>query len=258
VAIVGSRRPTPIGAKVAKELANDLSRSGLTITSGMALGVDGLSHQGALDNAGSTIAVLGCGLDVVYPARHRGMYINIKQHGLLVSEYPPRTRPAKYTFPERNRIVSGLSLGVIIIEAAFKSGTLITARLAIEQNKEVMVLPGSALSQQYEGSHCLLRDGATLVSCAADVLYAISHALDEYVVVGVEPKTNGKEDQKQRSPLDENEALILGLIGAQSTSMDEIIVQSQLTAAQVSSMLLKLELYGRVGLAGDGGYVNLS
>lgn len=255
VAMVGSRRPSPVGAKIASDVSAGLAQLGLAVVSGMALGVDGLCHQGALDCGGATIAVLGCGLDIIYPARHRVMYQRVRENGLLVSEYPPGVKPAKYRFPERNRIVSGLALGVVIIEAAIRSGTLITARLALEQNKEVMVLPGSAVSKQYEGSHRLLREGAALVTCVDDVLHVLSRQLGDYVDIEL-AKLKVKEIERV-----ENDDLgcnpLLSLIGAESVSVDEIILNSGLTPAQVSSMLLELELKGLIAPDGLGGYVNL-
>ena len=248
VAIVGSRRPTPIGAKLAQSLAFDLSKLGVVVTSGMALGVDGLSHVGAMDGGSGTIAVLGCGLDIVYPARHKSLYERIIANGLLLSEYPLSMSPTRYSFPERNRIVSGLSLGVVIVEAAVKSGTLITARLALEQNKEVMVLPGSALSKQYEGSHALLRDGASLVTNVDDVLHVLSVELAECLELSEVDSIAVQEGAGH--PL-------LRFIAAEPTPVDEIIKGCGLTPAEVSAMLLELELEGRIALDGSGGYINL-
>lgn len=254
VAIVGSRRPTPVGAKMAQSLAAQLSSLGVIVTSGMALGVDGVSHVGALNQGNPTVAVMGCGLDVIYPARHRGLFDRIRDCGVCVSEYPTQMRPTKYTFPERNRIVSGMSLGVIIVEAAAKSGTLITARFAAEQNREVMVLPGSAVSSQYVGSHLLIRDGAVLVTCVEDVLNALRLELSSAA------RHERLEDFKgeEKDLVSSDEASLLALIGADSVSADELISSCRLTPAQVSSMLLILELDGRIALSDDGGYINLT
>ena len=257
IAIVGSRRPSPVGATLAQEIACDLSELGLVITSGMALGIDGLSHLGALERDGNTVAVLGNGLDVVYPARHRMIYQRIRETGLLLSEYPPGVRPTRYTFPERNRIVSGLSLGVVIVEAALKSGTLITARLALEQNKEVMVVPGAAVSKQYQGSHNLLRDGAVLVTNAQDILSTLNYALSgcvKSVLDQVKPNMGLLDD---KLPDGSDRESILSLIGAEPVAVDEIIFNSGLTPAEVSSMLLILELEGEIVLDSNGGYINL-
>lgn len=255
ISIVGSRSPTPVGKKVAESLARDLALAGITITSGMALGIDGVAHIGALDVQGSSIAVLGNGLDIVYPARNRALFERLAKSGLLISEYPLGVRPDRYTFPQRNRIVSGLAHGIIIVEAAERSGTLITARLGLEQNKEVMVVPGSALSAQYRGSHQLINQGASLVSEASDVLMCLSQELSAYRLqkepgnlVDGEPLVS---DEGVQNPL-------LAFISSESTSVDDIISSSQLTSAEVSSMLLELELIGAVAIASDGGYVNLS
>ena len=171
---------------------------------------------------------MGCGLDVIYPARHKRMFDRIKNNGLLVSEYPLGVKPSKYTFPERNRIVSGLSIGVVIIEAAIRSGTLITARLAMEQNREVMVLPGAAVSAQYQGSHGLIQDGAALVTSVEEILFVVKDQLASLNFNGVveeRPSSNNERVIKT-----ENHPL-LSFIGAQSVSMEMLIMNSQLTAA---------------------------
>jgi len=260
VAIVGSRRPTPIGAKVARAISTELAQLGIIVTSGMALGIDGLAHQAALDAAEPTIAVMGCGLDTVYPDRHREMFRRIAATGLLLSEYPLGTPPSKFTFPQRNRIVSGLSYGVVIVEAAQRSGTLITARLATEQNREVMVVPGSSVSTQYRGSHNLLRQGAALVLDASHVLQSLLHCLNDEFRTQVEPvdePDNLTAVDIGENDIGGNERRVLGCIGAESTSVDSIISMSGLTAAQVCSMLLVLEVQGLVTIAEDGGYLNL-
>jgi len=174
VAVVGSRRPTPVGDRVTRDISNGLASLGIVVTSGMALGIDAAAHQAALSNQGSSVAVLGNGLDTVYPSRNRELFSQLASNGLIVSEYPLGVKPSRYTFPQRNRIISGLSHGVVIVEAAERSGTLITARLALEQNKEVMVVPGSALSSQYRGSHDLIKQGAALVSTLSDVVHVLS------------------------------------------------------------------------------------
>jgi DNA processing protein len=253
VAMVGSRKPTPVGEKVARTISGELANLGIVVTSGMALGIDGAAHRGALNVGGPSIAVLGNGLDTIYPARHKALFDKLSTDGLIVSEYPLGVRPDRYTFPQRNRIVSGLSYGVVIVEAAERSGTLITARLAIEQNRDVMVVPGSALSAQYKGSHYLLQQGAALVSSSSDVLNCLSAPLSRII----EAKTTGpfSEPADQPSVLQQR---LLEHISTESTSVDDIILSSQLTSAEVSSMLLELELIGAVAISNDGGYVNLS
>ncbi|MCW5212905.1 DNA-processing protein DprA [Desulfobulbus sp. TB] len=170
VAIVGSRTPTDYGRNVSAELAQQLVGKGLAVVSGLAKGIDGQAHIGALKANGKTVAVLGCGLDVVYPQKHTRLYRQIGEQGLLVSEYRLGTPPEGFRFPARNRIVSGLSLGVVIVEAAVRSGALITARLALEQNREVFAVPGRIDSSKSKGPHDLLRQGATLVQSVEDIL----------------------------------------------------------------------------------------
>ena len=259
VAVVGSRRPTPIGVKIARQIAQELSALGIVISSGMALGIDGVAHQGALDCNGATVAVMGCGLDVIYPFRHKKMFEQIQSSGLLVSEYPPSVKPNKYTFPERNRIVSGLSMGVVIVEAAKKSGTLITARLAMEQNREVMVLPGSVLSQQYAGSHHLIKNGAALITSSDDVLFILRDQLqrmnlrqNDCLVI------DRQSDASMCQNVDVGESSLMALIGAEPVSVESLILSSGLTAAEVSSMLLMLELKDQIAMSDDGGYINVS
>jgi DNA processing protein len=253
IAIVGSRRPTPIGAQIASRLASGLAEFGIVVTSGMALGVDAIAHQAALDVGQTTIAVMACGLDLVYPQRHRRLFDEIAHKGLLISEYPPGVPATKYAFPQRNRIVSGLSYGVLIVEAAERSGTLITARLAAEQNREVMVVPGSSLSAQYYGSHRLLRQGAALTSSVDDIMFCLNEPLQKFCERPVDVP------RKNPTPIADTETkTLLEYVGYESTSMDSLIISSGLTAAEVCAMLVALELQGLVSIASDGGYVNLT
>jgi len=173
VAVVGSRAPTSVAADFALALSADLAMSGWTVVSGMARGIDAAAHEGALRGGGRTVAVLGCGVDVVYPPEARRLRERIVANGALLSEYPPGTRPLPGNFPARNRLISGLSRGVVVVEAASRSGALITARCALDQGREVMAVPGSPLFPHTEGSNRLLRDGAVLVAGAADVLMAL-------------------------------------------------------------------------------------
>ncbi len=173
VAVVGSRAPTSVAVDFARGLAADLVASGWTVVSGMARGIDGAAHDGALKGGGKTVAVLGCGVDVVYPADARRLRDRIAESGTLLSEYPPGTRPFPWHFPARNRVISGLSRGVVVVEAASRSGALITARCALDQGREVMAVPGNPLFPHTEGSNRLLRDGAGLVAGSADVVAAL-------------------------------------------------------------------------------------
>ena len=170
VAIVGSRAASPYALEVARRLGADLARRNVAVVSGMARGVDSAAHRGALEGGGITIAVFGCGVDVIYPPEHRGLAARIVERGALVSEFPPGTPPLRSYFPQRNRIISGLSLAVVIVEAAEGSGSLITADFALEQGRTVLAVPGNVLGGRNFGAHALLRDGAKLVECADDIL----------------------------------------------------------------------------------------
>ena len=254
VAMVGSRRPTPVGIQLTKTLSAGLTGLGVVVTSGMALGIDGAAHQAALDANASTIAVMACGLDQVYPARHCAMFNQIADQGCLISEYPLGVAPTRYRFPHRNRIVSGLCLGVVIIEAAQASGTLITARLAMEQNRQVMVVPGSALSSQYTGSHNLIQQGAAMVTEVEDILHVLAiplqFALAKYRCDSTVANT--------QSSVQCSDNTLVQFIQHDSTSLDEIIQASGLTSAEVSAMLLMLELEGVVAATNDGGYCRMT
>ncbi|MCL4169440.1 UNVERIFIED_CONTAM: hypothetical protein GTU68_058226 [Idotea baltica] len=229
-------------------IAGDLAKLGIVITSGMALGIDAVAHRAALDLNESTIAVMGCGLDTISPARHRALFEQIALKGLLLSEYPLGYPASRFTFPQRNRIVSGLAYGVVIVEAANRSGTLITARLAMEENREVFVVPGSPLNPQYAGSHRLVKQGAILVSEAQDVLLELNchlqKSLDEMPVLDT--------DTDPQTP----QFRLLKHINYEPTRVDEIILNSGLTASEVSSMLLMLEVDGLVATS-DGRYFRI-
>ena len=173
VAIVGSRAASPYGLEVAERLGYDLAVAGVTVVSGLARGCDGAAHRGALDARGSTVAVVGCGADICYPAEHAPLRLEIATTGAVLSELPPGTPPLPHHFPLRNRLISGLSHAVIVVEASDKSGSLITANYALHQGREVMAVPGTVLGARHRGSHALLRDGAQLVESAADVLTAL-------------------------------------------------------------------------------------
>lgn len=245
LAIVGSRNPTPGGRENAHAFGAALARVGLVITSGLALGVDGAAHRGALAGGGATIAVAGTGLDRVYPARHRELAHAIVQHGALVSEFPLGTPPKPENFPIRNRLISGLSLGTLVIEAALQSGSLITARLAAEQGREVFALPGSIHAPQSRGCHALIRQGAKLVETAQDVL-------EELGPLALAARSDADVTSSNPSVVNSAEADLLEHLGFDPIPMDTLIARSGLTAENVSSMLLRLELRGLV-LAGPGG-----
>lgn len=230
VAMVGSRNATPYALQWAEQTAAELASNNISIVSGLALGIDGAAHQGAV-KTGRTIAVLGSGLDVIYPQRHLGLAQMISQQGLLLSEFLPGTKPQAQHFPSRNRIVSGLSLGTIVVEAAVKSGSLITARLAADQGREVLALPGAVINPLSHGCHQLIRDGATLVQSSAEVMQELN-----------------LESGQQLNLLAEEPAgstpRLLQYIDFNATSMDVIAQRSALTMAELLPELLDLELQG--------------
>jgi DNA processing protein len=244
LAIVGTRNPTITGKETAYHFAHCLAASGLTITSGLALGIDAASHQGALAANAQTIAVTGAGLNYIYPASHKKLADKITGHGVLVSEFPPDFKPVAKNFPRRNRIISGLSLGVLVVEAAVRSGSLITARFAAEQGREVFAIPGSIHNPLAHGCHKIIQQGAKLIEKAEDILEELG-ALRLAAIPPAEPSKLPPLDQKLRH--------LLAQIGDETTSLDRLIIRSGLTVAEVSSMLLALELRGSVQ-AVSGGY----
>lgn len=257
-AMVGSRNPSNTGVETAFAFAKHLSTMGFTIVSGLALGIDAASHEGALAANGATIAVAGTGLDRVYPAKHKEIAHKISKKGALVSEFAPGTAPTAGNFPRRNRIISGLSYGVLVVEAALKSGSLITARLAVEQAREVFAVPGSIHQPQAKGCNALIREGAKLVETA-------QHVLEEFQGIGSVMLDNlsqdnyGNNTEPQEvidipSDLDQDYQKVLDSVGFEPTSVDKVINRSGLTADAVCSMLLVLELRGYIIPATGGGY----
>ena len=245
LAIVGSRNPSPMGRENAQAFAKSLAGAGLTITSGLALGLDGAAHRGALAAGGHTIAVTGTGLDRVYPARHRELAHAIAARGALVSEFPLGTSPRPENFPRRNRLISGLSLGTLVVEAALQSGSLITARLAAEQGREVFAIPGSIHSPQARGCHALIRQGAKLVETAQDIL-------EELGPLASLARASAPEAAAPAPEPDSPAAELLQQIGHDPVSVDALIERSGLTADAVSSMLLQMELNGLVSSCPGG------
>ena len=248
LAMVGARRATVAGLKAAEKLAAAAVNAGLGVTSGLALGIDGASHRGALAADGSTVAVLGSGIDNIYPSRHTQLGEQIAGCGCLVSEFPPGTPPLAHNFPRRNRIISGLSLGVLVVEAALPSGSLITANTASEQGREVFALPWSIAHSGGAGCLRLLRDGAKMVLCIDDVLeeleplYQLQLGLAESSApVAQNNKTAGRCE-------------LLDLVGYETTSVDQLVCASGLPAARVMSDLSALELAGEVSRC-PGGYI---
>ncbi|MGH8561041.1 MAG: DNA-processing protein DprA [Nevskiales bacterium] len=255
LAIVGSRNPTPVGLENAQAFAENLARAGLIITSGLALGIDGAAHRAALNSQGLTLAVCGTGLDRVYPARHRELAHNIAQHGALVSEFPPGTPALAGNFPRRNRLISGLSLGVLVVEAALQSGSLITARLAGAQGREVFAIPGSIHNPLARGCHRLLREGAKLVESAQDILEEIGPLLGNRIppIAGERGMrhTGSSVDTEER---DADYVRLLEAMGYEPARVDQLVERTGFAADAVASMLLILEIQNEVALAPGGAY----
>ena len=240
LAIVGSRNATAQGRANAENFARALSDSGLTIVSGLALGIDAAAHQGGLQGAGATVAVIGTGIDIVYPARHHALAHNIADNGCIVSEYPLGTPAIAANFPRRNRLISGLAKGVLVIEAAAQSGSLITARVGAEQGKEILAIPGSIHSPLSKGCHLLIKQGAKLVESAQDVLEELNFG---HTQVTTSPKAS------DASPTPLSEAL-----GFDAADIDTLSARTQLSPAEVSAQLLTLEMEGKVERLDDGRY----
>ncbi len=240
VALVGSRNPTPYAREWTWQCAHDLAKAGVCVVSGLALGIDGAAHDGALAAGGSTVAVLGCGIDVVYPKRHRRLYQRIAESGLILSELPPGTAPLPAFFPGRNRIVSGLSQIVVVAEAAEKSGSLITARLAASQGRDVMALPGAVTNPLAAGCHQLLRDGATLVRDAGDVL----EELGLFNLTSPSANSELAADSTPASEPAQVPALVQQLDFANTTSLDVLAIRTGAAVSVLLAELLELELDG--------------
>jgi DNA processing protein len=241
VAIVGSRRATPAGLNMAGKLARGLSAAGLIVTSGLARGVDAAAHEGALKAGGPTIAVLGSGADVIYPPEHAGLAQRIRLEGAVVSEFPPGVPALPHHFPLRNRIISGLSQAVVLIEASDRSGSLITARAALEQGRDVLVVPGNPASGHYAGSHALIKDGAALVETVQDVLDAIRWT---------SPVSDG-------SKLNEISSLEALMPEGETVTVDRLSSQTGLETSVLLAELGKLELAGRILRVPGAGFVKL-
>jgi DNA processing protein len=252
LAIVGSRNPTPGGRKIAHEFAAYLAGCGLVIDSGLALGIDAAAHRGALARGAPTVAVLGTGPDRIYPARHFDLAHEIAACGALVSEFPPGTTAVPKNFPRRNRIIAGLSVGTVVVEAAIRSGSLITARLAAAQGREVFAVPGSIHSPLAKGCHALIREGAKLVEDAGGVLEELGS-----LVAGLygQPVPGPADSPLPAPELDPEYLRLLEQMGHDPVSVDELVAATQLTAEEVSSMLLIMELQGRVAALAGGRYV---
>jgi DNA processing protein len=254
IGIVGSRKATPAGLDHARRFAAELSTRELLVTSGLALGVDGAAHAGALDAGFPTIAVIGCGLDRIYPHQHRRLGERVIAHGLLISEYPPGTPAKAAHFPQRNRIISGLSRGVLVVEAGLRSGSLITARMALEQGREVFAIPGSVHSPVARGCHHLIKQGASLVETVDDILEELGAAWWS-PGVKVEPDSAPEPKRQGKRPLaglDSREIAVFEALGYDPQSTDALSSATGLPADQLMQSLLLLELQGLVSSAPGG------
>jgi DNA processing protein len=244
IAIVGSRAATAVALEAGSRMAADLAALGVTVISGLARGVDSAAHRGAL-TSGRTVAVLGSGLDRIYPSEHRQLATEIAAAGAIISEYPPGTAPLQFHFPMRNRLISGMARAVVVIEAAHDSGSLITAACALEQGREVMAVPGNVLSGRNRGGHALIRDGAAIVECAADVV----------ATLGLEPvriKSNGGTADESPGQAD---PLLARMKAGEPYDVDALAGLSELDAARLLPRLADLELRGLVRRIGGGRFV---
>lgn len=267
LAMVGTRHPTVEGIQNAKKFAVGLSQAGFTIVSGLALGIDAASHRGALSGTGRTIAVAGTGLDQVYPAQHLELAHQISEKGALVSEFPPGTSPSAAHFPQRNRIISGLSLGTVVVEASIKSGSLITARYATEQGREVFAVPGALSNPQSRGCHALIKEGAKLVENPEDIIdelrlhLPLTPALELPIISSTQPTSPTPEPlvvaRSSAFETDTEYSALLKYMDTAATSIDKLVDASGLTAEAISSMLLILELQGVVKSQSGGLYLRI-
>ncbi len=255
LAMVGSRNPSQAGQALAEDFAAFLGHCGLTICSGLATGIDAAAHRGALRSAAGTVAVTGTGLDRVYPAEHRQLAHQIADQGALVSEFAPGTPPLAANFPRRNRIISGLSVGTLVVEAALRSGSLITARQALEQGREVFAIPGSIHNPLARGCHALIRQGAKLVENGEHVLEELAPLLSVARAPEQPPSMHPGEPPAQASALAGDYRKLLDAMGYDPVAVDQLVQRSGLTPEEVSSMLLLLELEGRVHSSAGGRYI---
>jgi DNA processing protein len=246
IAMVGSRNPTPQGLENAREFSRSFAQVGLTVVSGMALGVDGAAHEGALAGAApgqlATIAVVGTGLDSIYPRRHVELCRRIAERGLVVSEYLLGTPPLAQNFPRRNRIISALSQGTVVVEAALKSGSLITARMAAEQGREVFAIPGSIHSPQARGCHALIKQGAKLVESARDVL----EELPSLAQARAQAPAGSREPSEDDAPDEPAEDKLLAALGFDPVSIDALVARTGIAPSELQARLLEFELDGEV------------
>ena len=256
IAIVGTRHPSFYGLQMAEGLAGDLAERGIAVASGLARGIDGAAHRGCLASGGRTLAVLGSGIDVIYPREHRRLAEEIARAGLVLSEYPPGTPPAPRNFPVRNRIISGLALGTVVVEAREASGSLITARAALEQNREVFALPGNVTSPASVGPNYLIKEGAKLVQSWRDIVEELPRPVRERIADAERPA--GTQPPRGQ-PLGAEEAAVLERLAAdRATQFDELVGAGRLAIVELSKVLLELELRGLVRALPGGLYLKVA
>lgn len=241
LAIVGSRKASAEGAAISGKIAETVSSAGITVVSGLARGIDTAAHSHALHGAGKTIAVLGCGIDICYPPENKVLFENIAREGLMITEYGPGVAPEPYHFPERNRLIAGISRGVLVVEAAKRSGSLITARMALEYGREVMAMPGSVLKAEHTGSNRLIKDGARLVDSVEDVLAACF--------------PYSKPEAPKPVELDTGENRIYSLIGFEKIHADEVIERSGMEVKDVMAVLTRLVMRNIIAEAPGGFFI---
>ncbi len=261
IAVVGTRRPTAHGRSMAERLAGELAALGVTVVSGLARGIDGLAHRAALAAGGRTLAVCGHGIDLVFPREHRSLAEAIAERGALISEFPMGTPPNRYNFPRRNRIIAGLALGTVVVEAAADSGSLITASFALEQGREVFAVPGSATTGTNRGAHRLIRQGACLIEGVEDIIEALPLHIRPMLEAGP-PANDGTSPKPQPAAaitshipnICAEEGSLLALIQNEACSIDRMIEASGLAPSAVSGLLVQLELKGLVARGPDSCY----
>ena len=261
IAVVGSRRPTAYGRSMAERLAGELASLGFTVVSGLARGIDGLAHQAALSAGGRTLAVYGNGIDLIFPSEHRSLADAIAERGALISEFPMGTPPVAHNFPRRNRIIAGLALGTVVVEAAAKSGSLITARCAMEQGREVFAVPGQVITGNSRGAHRLIKQGATLVEGVEDIIDALPlhfRAMLEEAQAAEGVSNSEPEPASVLVPpaprVSASERALLALIQEEPRPIDRMIEESGLAPSAVSGLLVQLELKGLVARGPDSCY----
>lgn len=254
IAIVGCRQMSPYGAENAFQFAKALAEIGVTVTSGLAIGIDTLAHQGALAAKGRTIAVLGTGLHHIYPGQNKILAETISHEGALVSEFPLNTPPYRYNFPKRNRIISGLTMGVLVIEAAEKSGSLITAHFALEQNREVFAIPGSIQSPVSRGCHQLITEGATLVQSLSDLLIHIKEKLQKNTWALPHPIKSLHSRKKNVNSIKKHDHPLLNFFSQEPVPLDAILAETGQSIEKLTDDLLMLELKGVIKMVA-GGYI---